>query len=76
MNFAELLDLPHKVTAIVPLVQQIPERYGPVFADGCIKALTEPALHGLVVRSAMNSKTNYTARSFSRSGCIRIGQNG
>lgn len=43
MNFAELLDLPHKVTAIVPLVQQIPERYGPVFADGCIKALTEPA---------------------------------
>jgi len=26
MNFAELLDLPHKVTAIVPLVQQIPER--------------------------------------------------
>ena len=43
MNFAQLLDLPQKVTGIVPLVQQLPQWYEPVFTDGCIKALTEPA---------------------------------
>ena len=43
MNFAQLLDLPHKVTAIAPLVQQLPERYRPIFAEGCSKALAEPA---------------------------------
>jgi hypothetical protein len=41
-NFAQLLNLPEKVTAIVPLLQQIPERYRPVFADGCSKAMSEP----------------------------------
>jgi hypothetical protein len=43
INFAQLLDLPHKLTAIAPLMQQIPERYRPIFANGCTKALTEPA---------------------------------
>jgi hypothetical protein len=43
MSFAQLLDLPNKVAAIVPLMLQIPERYRPVFAEGCVKAQTEPA---------------------------------
>ena len=41
-KFAELLNLPEKVTAIVPLLQQVPERYRPVFAQGCTRAMREP----------------------------------
>jgi hypothetical protein len=43
VKFAQLLNLPHKVTTIAPLMSQIPDRYRPVFAEGCNKALTEPA---------------------------------
>jgi hypothetical protein len=42
MNFAQLFDLPEKITTIAPLMQQIPVRYRPVFAEGCSKALIEP----------------------------------
>lgn len=44
-NFATLLGLPDTVTSIVPLYQRIPERYRPLFAEGCTNALTqgEPA---------------------------------
>ncbi|MBV8771700.1 MAG: hypothetical protein JO166_05120 [Deltaproteobacteria bacterium] len=44
-DFATLLGLPETVTSIVPLYQQIPERYRPLFAEGCTNALTqgEPA---------------------------------
>src|SRR5262249_17926659 len=41
-KFAQLLNLPEKVQAIIPMLQQIPERYSPIFADGCGKAMTEP----------------------------------
>jgi len=42
-NFAQLLDLPEKVRTIIPLLQQIPERYRCIFADGCHKAMTQAA---------------------------------
>jgi hypothetical protein len=39
-QFARLLDLPDAVTAVVPLDQQIPARYRPLFTEGCSNALT------------------------------------
>ena len=42
-KFAQLLDLPEKVQTIIPLLQQIPERYRCIFADGCGKAMTQAA---------------------------------
>jgi len=39
--FAELLDLPEQVTAIVPLSRQISERYLPVFTEGCSHAINK-----------------------------------
>jgi len=39
LKFAELLGLPEKVTAIIPLNRQIPERYCPLFAEGCRNAM-------------------------------------
>jgi len=35
--------MPEKVQTIVPLFQQIPERYQPIFADGCSKAMAQAA---------------------------------
>jgi hypothetical protein len=43
IKFAQLLDMPEKVQAVVPLFQQIPERYHPIFAEGCGKAMTQAA---------------------------------
>ena len=40
-QFARLLDLPDTVAAIVRLDQQIPERYRPLFSEGCSSALTK-----------------------------------
>src|ERR1043166_5537730 len=40
-DFAELLDLPERVTAIVPLSRQLPERYLPLFAEGCSNAMNK-----------------------------------
>ena len=42
-QLARLLDLPETVQAIVPLFHQIPERYRPIFAEGCNKAMTQAA---------------------------------
>jgi hypothetical protein len=42
-QLARLLALPEKVQTIVPLLQQIPERYQPIFVDGCSKAMTQAA---------------------------------
>jgi hypothetical protein len=42
-KFAQLLGLPEKVTFSIPLIHQLPERYRPVFVEGCSKAMTEPA---------------------------------
>jgi hypothetical protein len=39
-KFAQLLDLSEKVQAIVPMLQQIPERYRLIFRDGCSRAMT------------------------------------
>ena len=39
LKFAELLGLPETVTAITPLNRQIPERYCPLFAEGCRNAM-------------------------------------
>src|SRR5215467_6653818 len=41
-KFAELLNLPEKVQAIIPMLQQIPERYHPIFRDGCSRAMSVP----------------------------------
>src|SRR5262249_32913966 len=42
-KLARLLNLPEKVKAIIPLIHQIPERYRPIFAEGCSKAMTQAA---------------------------------
>ena len=42
-QLARLLHLPETVQGIVPLFQQIPERYRPIFIDGCSKAMTQAA---------------------------------
>ena len=42
-QLARLLAVPEKVQSIVPLFQQIPERYQPVFTEGCSKAMTQAA---------------------------------
>jgi hypothetical protein len=42
-QLARLLALPEKVQTIVPLFQQIAERYQPIFAEGCSKAMTQAA---------------------------------
>ena len=42
-KFAQLLGLPEKVTTTIPVIRQLPERYQPVFAEGCSRAMTEPA---------------------------------
>ena len=34
-KFAAQLGLPAKVTAVIPLNQQVPEQYRPLFAEGC-----------------------------------------
>jgi hypothetical protein len=39
-KFAQLLNLPEKVETIVPMLQQIPERYHSIFRDGCSRAMT------------------------------------
>ena len=43
LKFAQLLGLPEKVTNCTPLVHQLPERYRPVFVEGCSRAMSEPA---------------------------------
>jgi hypothetical protein len=43
LKFAQLLGLPEKVTISTPLIHQLPERYRPVFVEGCSKAMTEPS---------------------------------
>jgi hypothetical protein len=39
LKFAELLGLPEKLTSIIPLNRQIPDRYCPLFAEGCRNAM-------------------------------------
>jgi hypothetical protein len=43
LKFAQLLGLPEKATTSIPVIRQLPERYQHVFAEGCGKAMTEPA---------------------------------
>ena len=43
IQLARLLHLPETVQTIVPLFHQIPERYRPIFAEGCNKAMTQAA---------------------------------
>jgi hypothetical protein len=48
-TFAALLELPEKATPSVPMVEQLPARYVPVFTRGCINATlwgTPVRLHG------------------------------
>jgi len=40
-SFAQLLELPEQVTEVVPLRQQIPQRYLPVFVEGCGNAIKQ-----------------------------------
>jgi hypothetical protein len=42
-KFAQLLGLPEKATTITPVIRQLPERYQPVFTEGCSNAMTAPA---------------------------------
>jgi hypothetical protein len=43
LKFAELLGLPERVITGIPVTHQLPERYRPVFTEGCSKAMTDPA---------------------------------
>jgi hypothetical protein len=43
LKFAQLLGLPEKVTSSTPVVHQLPERYRPVFVEGCSRAMSETA---------------------------------
>jgi hypothetical protein len=56
IKLAELLDLPARVTASIPLLQLVPERYRPVFTDGCRKSMTESAPAKFSGSSSRNSK--------------------
>src|SRR5207248_2689927 len=40
-EFAKLLELPEQVTTIIPLRRQLPERYLPLFAEGCSNAINK-----------------------------------
>jgi len=41
VRFAKLLKLPKRVTAIIPLSRQLPERYLHLFAEGCRNAINK-----------------------------------
>ena len=43
VQFARLFELPEKPTNDVPILEQLPERYRPLFSDGCSKAMAEGA---------------------------------
>ena len=42
LKFAQLLGLPEKATTTIPVIHQLPDRYRPVFAEACGKAMTAP----------------------------------
>ena len=41
--FARLLELPSTPLSFTPMVEQLPERYRPLFGEGCVEAITEAA---------------------------------
>src|SRR5438874_6833734 len=41
LKCAQLLGLSEKVRINIPLINQLPERYRPVFVEGCSKAIAE-----------------------------------
>ena len=41
VEFAKLLELPEQVTAIISLSRQLPDRYLPLFAEGCSNAMNK-----------------------------------
>jgi len=41
--FARLLELPETPLSFTPMVEQLPERYRPLFGEGCVEAITEAA---------------------------------
>jgi hypothetical protein len=43
LKFAQLLGLPERAITGISVTHQLPERYRPVFAEGCSKAIAEPA---------------------------------
>jgi hypothetical protein len=52
-KFAALMELPQKPIPSIPMVEQLPARYVPVFTRGCINAAlwgTPVRLHGAVER--------------------------
>ena len=54
-KFAALMDLPAKPDHSVPMVEQLPARYVPLFTKGCIDATLSGApvrLHGAIDREA------------------------
>jgi hypothetical protein len=76
LKFAELLGLPQTVTAIVPLNRQIPERYCPLFAEGCRNAMEKQAPARFSGSFDHDIRRNYFGPSFSRSDCNRVGRSG
>jgi hypothetical protein len=76
VKFAQLLDLPEKVQAIVPLFQQIPERYWPIFAEGCSKAMTQAAPARFSGTFNYDFQVEATEGFFSLSDYTRVGRNG
>jgi hypothetical protein len=59
-QFAALLGLPDSVTAIVLMNQQLPERYQPLFAEGCINAMNKQ----VPVRFSGSFEHDFTAELF------------
>jgi len=41
--FARLLELPEAPLSFTPMLEQLPERYRPLFGEGCVEAVTEMA---------------------------------
>ena len=41
--FARLLELPETPLSFTPMLEQLPERYRPLFGEGCVEAITEAA---------------------------------
>jgi hypothetical protein len=42
-QFAQLLELPNKAILSIPAIEQVPDRYRPLFNAGCIKAIAQQA---------------------------------
>ena len=59
-QFAAQLALPEAVTKIIPITEQLPERYRPLFVEGCKNAIAEE----LPARFSASFEHDFTAELF------------